>query len=481
MRRRTAGLRWAHMITTWLLVVLVATSVVLAVRLWSVAPPPSSVRFLEGGSQAYVTPESFPLPSDAPLLAPASLELLRPGAPTQMYLESGQDGTIFVAAWRTILTAIKGIAPQDLQDGSDATFASAAAALKSPCAASGAASTVCVGGIQAQFLTDLPWAALWNAASGGAWPATGPDPAVSRLVLSTGASGDALWILSASAGLSISLPDSTGEAVAAVLAQASAGTGAVAMSLVAPQGLSIPVAAGIYVPLRLPTLAAVADLPEQLAPEPLAAALFPDPLEVVQGLGSGGNVVYRDPQGRVLTVDTAAGSANYTAPPESGAGGYVGPASQLLDVARFVSDKGGWPPESLVAAITGLGGSAVGYSFGTRYLGYPVVGNLSPIFVSMQGVMPLEYNRQVPVVGAASGPPQTWIAPARVLQTVADGAFVQLPQGSVQQITDVFAAFLQTTSALDPVWAVRVDTVRAGSGLALIDAVSGDPVAFLPG
>ncbi len=476
--RRSHAVRWAGPVSNWLLVVLVAVSLALAALLWSIAPPPFTVGLLQGGSQPYATPESVPN-SLGDLLMPVSIDIAAAGSPVRMVTDSPADGAVFDAAWKGVLQTVKGLSPQDLQGGAIATWDEAAAALTAVCPAS--AGTACaVGGFQLQFATALPWAAIWEAADGGDWPATAPDPSVRRLVLTSGANGTQMWVLSAAGGLRIAV-SAAGEVVLEKILGQGAQAGSAADPLAA--GGALNVVPGIYVPAQLPSLAPVSVLAEQLAPDALAGALFPDLLEVSKATGSGGATAYHDPQGRALTVNTATGTVRYIAPPSGSASGGPGDtAAQLFDVYRFVTGNGGWPPEAFVFDITSSGGS-VGYGFGTRYHGYPVVGSLAPIFVDMRGVTPLGYDRQVPVPGSAAGStPSPWIAPDKALQTLATGAFVQLPQGTVQEVSDVFPAFYETGTILRPVWAVAVHaSAPARGGLALVDASSGDAVAFLPG
>ncbi len=468
--------------TGWTLSVLVLGSVVLAVLLWSVAPPSTLSQVNEASYQA---PDSVAT-TYASVVRPMSMVFLYPGGVVRSVNDYDQDAAAFGTAWDAVQSVLENLTPAEVTSGNTTTWDALQAAISAADATNPGTSTQTAGGgaIEANFATALPWSVLWSLApSHSAWDGK-VDPLVTTLLIVPGGTTQ-IWLGGPQASvleLSVVL-GAAGAALTDVL-QESNGVGEPMVPFTSDlEGLPCY---ACYVPSQLPDLAPVslAQAGEQLSPKDLAAALFPDPLQVQEATESGA-VKYTDPDGKELIVNN--GRVDFTAlVPEASSSSAESVSKALLGAFNYVNEGGGWPPESLLSEMQESASGAT-FGFSTQYQGYLVLGAPPPIAVTMVGGTPTSYQRQVPSAGPVIGT-------AQPLQTATNafnfavaqvrlGNFPGAPKETVQAVLGLYPAFFMNDAVLEPVWVVEVvGSAAAGNGLALVDAsgaADGNLVEFI--
>lgn len=472
--------RWMNGFTSWTLAALVLGSVVLAVLLWRVAPPSTLSQVNEASYQA---PDSVAT-TYASVVRPMSIMFLDPGSVVRSVNDYDQDAAAFGTAWDAVQSVLEELTPTDVTSGKSTTWDAFQAAVSEADAANQGAAAQGEGAIEVNFATALPWSVLWSLApSHSAWSGK-VDPLVTNLLIVPGETTQ-IWLGGPQTSvLEVSIALGAAGASLTDVLQETNGVGQPMVPFTSDlQGLPCY---ACYVPAQLPDLAPVslAQGGEQLSPQDLAAALFPDPLQV-QETTENGEVKYTDPDGKELVVNN--GRVDFTAlVPQTSSSSAESISKALLGVFNYVNEAGGWPPESLLSEMHASASGAT-FGFSTEYQGYLVLGAPPPIAVTMVGGTPTTYERQVPSPGPVIGT-------AQPLQTATNafnfavaqvqlGNFPGAPKETVQAVLGLYPAFFMSDTALEPVWVVEVvGTAAAGNGLALVDAsgaADGNLVEFI--
>lgn len=448
-------------VTSIVLALLVAGSLLLAARLWA---PDRTVHAPLAGAYRYPIPGTVAGLTTGDLAQPWRM-IVHFGAARSAVLADPGDPH-YISVWADTLAVLPDLGPS-----------SAPATLKvaEGCAALAQQAPYSLELALGERLSWSTWASLWGLGATGSSPSSASPP-VDRLLIvpAVPASGR-----SPAAALGATICRYVGTDAARYSVAPNPAMGNLTRELAALRSLPLdydvvplpPVAGlglrpGIDVPVPGFARGSVKVQPETISPRHMLAALFPPTASVRRTTGLDGLQNYSD--GLADLHLGGGGSLQYavgappTVDPEA-------PGQALLAAASFVDQAGGWPPTGVLFDLAAIpqpgsfslhGGEAAhsGYriTFTERWRGLPLLADPPPIAIDVGAPGVLAYTRQVSVPEQEQ-PAQPFLPAARALADLA-AAWPLAASGSDRIVVDVFPAYLPSGDGKLwlPVWGVEL-------------------------